>query len=120
MRHAYAALRGVLKDLGQRQGCPHAPFPELLDDRLCCIEPADGNANAFDRVVDDYCDGDSSVALWMLERLRRLDPELGIPSGKVPGNWTRKQRATAVSWLRFMEHAHEVAVVTEWIDLEAV
>ena len=120
LRHAYAALRGVLENLGQRQGCPHASFPELLDDRLCCVEASDGNPGAFTRVVDYYCEGDPSVALCLLDRLRRLDPELGIPSGKVPGNWTRKQRATAVSWLRFMEHAHEVAVVTEWIDLEAV
>ena len=116
----YAALRGVLENLGQRQGCPRAPFPELLDDRLCCVEASDGKAFAFNRVVDDYCEGDPSVALWLLDRLRQLDPALGIPTGKAPGNWTRKQRATAVSWLRFMEHAHEVAVVTEWIDLEAV
>ena len=97
LRHAYAALRGVLKDLGQRQGCPHAPFPELLDDRLCCVEASDGKTSAFNRVVDDYCEGDPSVALWLLDRLRRLDPQLGIPTGKAPGSWTRKQRATAVS-----------------------
>ena len=120
LRHAYAALRGVLKDLGQRQGCPHAPFPELLDDQLCCVEASDGKTFAFNRVVDDYCEGDPSVALWLLNRLRRLDPQLGIPAGKAPGSWTRQQRATAVSWLRFVEHAQEAAVVTEWIDLEAV
>ncbi len=105
---------------GHRQGGPHAPYPELLDDRLCCVEASDGNPGAWARVVDDYCDGDPTVALWLLDSLRRLNPELGIPSGKVPGNWTSKQRETAVSWLRFMEHAHEVAVVTESIDLEAV
>ena len=85
LRHAYAALRGVLKDLGQRQGCPHAPFPELLDDRLCCVEASDGKTFAFTGVVDYYCEGDPSVALWLLDRLRRLDPELGIPSWQGAG-----------------------------------
>lgn len=119
-QHAYNALRGTLEKLRQVGGCPHWTIPELLDDRLCCIEASDDCADAFRRLANQYYDGDTGCALRLVKRLRRLDPSLGLPVHNCAERWTPQERGTVLSWLRLLEHAHEATTVTGQWDLQAV
>ena len=119
-QHAYNALRGTLQQLRQVGGCLQWTFPELLDQRLCCIEASDYHPDAWRRLVDQYYDGYTGCALWLVKRLRRLDPSLGLPAHNYPERWTRDERATVCQWLRLLEHAHEATAVSGRWDLQAV